>query len=76
MIYGIFVCLFGLGLLAMAKPLRILCRLMLSAAAGGALLFLGQSLGAEVGINGGTLLLSGLLGVPGAAGMLLLSFLL
>ena len=73
---AVFVCLFGLVLIALAKPLRTLCRLVVSMAAGGGLLFLGQSLGAEVGINGATLLVSGLLGIPGATGMLILSFLL
>ncbi|MDO4531266.1 MAG: pro-sigmaK processing inhibitor BofA family protein [Bacillota bacterium] len=73
---SIFICLLLLALLALAKPLRALCRFVLSAAFGSALLLVGQSLGAEVGINGVTVLISGLLGLPGAGGMLLLSFLL
>ncbi len=72
----IFICLFLLALLVLAKPLRTLCRFLVSAAAGSALLFLGQSMGAQVAVNGVTLLVSGLLGVPGAAGMLTLSILL
>ena len=73
---AIFVCLLALALLAFAKPLRLLLHLTVSAAVGGGLLFLGQSLGADVGLNGVTLLLSGLLGVPGVAGMFVLGFLL
>lgn len=73
---AIFVCLLALALIALAKPLQVLFRLGLSAIAGGVILFLGQSLGAAVGVNGVTLAVSALLGIPGAAGMLLLSFLL
>lgn len=73
---AIFVCLLALALIALAKPLQMLLKLGLSAIAGGVLLFLGQSLGAAVGVNGVTLAVSALLGIPGAAGMLLLSFLL
>lgn len=73
---AIFVCLFALALIALAKPLQILCKLGLSAIAGGFILFLAKSLGAAVGINAATLAVSALLGVPGAAGMLVLSFLL
>lgn len=73
---AIFVCLLALALIALAKPLQMLLKLGISAIAGGVLLFLGQSLGAAVGVNGVTLAVSALLGIPGAAGMLLLSFLL
>lgn len=73
---AIFICLLALALIALAKPLQLLLKLGLSALAGGVILFLGQSLGAAVGVNGVTLAVSALLGVPGAAGMLLLSFLL
>lgn len=73
---AIFVCLFALALIALAKPLRAFCRLGLSAVLGGCLLFLGESLGAAVGVNGATLAVSALLGLPGVAGMFLLSFLL
>jgi len=73
---AIFVCLLALALIALAKPLQMLLKLGLSAIAGGVILFLGQSLGAAVGVNGVTLAVSALLGIPGAAGMLLLSFLL
>ena len=73
---AIFVCLLALALIAMAKPLQTLLKCGISAALGGVVLFLGQSLGAEVGVNGATLLVSGLLGLPGVAGMFVLSFLL
>ena len=73
---AIFVCLFALALLAFARPLRTILRLSVSAAVGGTLLYLGQSLGAAVGLNGATLAISAILGVPGVAGMYILSFLL
>ena len=73
---AIFICLIALALLALAKPLQLLLRFLLSAAAGGVVLFLGQSLGAAVGVNGATLLTAGLLGLPGVAGLYLVSFFL
>ena len=73
---AIFVCLFALALLAFARPLRTILRLSVLAAVGGTLLYLGQSLGAAVGLNGATLAISAILGVPGVAGMYILSFLL
>ena len=73
---AIFVCLFALVLIALSKPLQVLLRLMFSAAVGGGLLFLGQSFGMGVGVNAATLLVSAILGVPGVAGMYILSFLL
>lgn len=73
---AIFVCLFALALIALSKPLQVLLRLLFSAGIGGGLLFLGQSLGAAVGVNGATLVVSAILGVPGVAGMYILSFLL
>ena len=73
---AIFVCLFALALIALSKPLQVLLRLLFSAGIGGGLLFLGQSLGAAVGVNGATLVVSTILGVPGVAGMYILSFLL
>lgn len=76
MVGSIFVCLLALGLLALAKPLRLLLRWGISAAVGGVLLLLGKSLGAAVGINAVTLAISGILGLPGVAGIFLLSFFL
>ena len=73
---AIFVCLLALALIALAKPLRLLMRFFLSAARGGFALFLGQSLGAAVGLNAATLCIAGVLGLPGVAGMYVLSFLL
>ena len=73
---AIFVCLFALGLIALAKPLQVFLRLAVSAAVGGGLLFLGQSLGAPVGVNAATVVLSAILGVPGVAGMYILGYLL
>lgn len=73
---AILICLFALALIALAKPLQLLLRFFLSAALGGFALFLGQSLGAAVGLNAATLLVAGVLGLPGVAGMLALSILL
>ena len=73
---AIFVCLFALALIALSKPLLVCLRLLISAGIGSGLLFLGQSLGANVGVNAATVLVSAMLGVPGVAGMYILSFLL
>ena len=74
MFCAIFVCLFALALLA--RPLRMLCKCGISAVLGAFLLFLGKSLGAAVGINAATLAVSAFLGLPGVAGIFLLSFFL
>ena len=73
---AVFVCLLALALIAFAKPLQVLLRLMISAVAGGTLLFLGQNLGAAVGLNAVTLIISAILGVPGVAVLYILGFLL
>jgi hypothetical protein len=73
---GIFVCLLALALIAFAKPLQMILWMTVSAAAGGALLFLGQSMGAAVGVNAATLAVSAILGLPGVAGLYILGFLL
>ena len=73
MFCAIFVCLFALALLALARPLRMLCKCGISAVLGAFLLFLGKSLGAAVGINAATLAVSAFLGLPGVAGIFLLS---
>ena len=73
---GIFVCLLTLALIAFAKPLQVILRMMVSAAVGGGLLFLGQSMGVAVGLNAATLAISAILGVPGVVGLYILGFLL
>jgi hypothetical protein len=50
--------------------------MMVSAAVGGGLLFLGQSMGTAVGVNAATLAISAILGVPGLVGLYILGFLL
>ena len=70
------ICLLVLAVIALAKPLQILFRFLLSAAVGGIVLFIGHSMGAAVGVNGVTLLTAGTLGLPGVAGIFLLSILL
>ena len=72
---AIFVCLFALALIALSKPLQMFLRFLFSAVVGGIVLFLGQSLGVSVGLNLATVLVAGLLGLPGVAGMFALSFL-
>ena len=73
---AIFVCLFALALIALSKPLQMFLRFLFSAVVGGIVLFLGQSLGVSVGLNLATVLVAGLLGLPGVAGMFVLSFLM
>lgn len=73
---AIFVCLFAIALIALSKPLQMCLRFLFSAVAGGVVLFLGQSLGVSVGLNLATVLVAGILGLPGVAGMFVLSFLL
>lgn len=73
---SVFVCLFLLVLIALAKPLQVFLRLVCSAGIGSGLLFLGHSLGAQVGVNAVTVLISAILGVPGVVGLYILSFLL
>ena len=73
---GIFVCLLTLALIAFAKPLQVIFRMAVSAAVGGGLQFLGQSMGAAVGGNAATLAVSAILGVPGVVGLYILGFLL
>ena len=73
---AIFVCLFALALIALSKPLQMFLRFLFSAVVGGIVLFLGQSLGVSVWLNLATVLVAGLLGLPGVAGMFALSFLM
>lgn len=70
------ICLLALAVILLAKPLRMLLRFMLSAAAGGIVLLVGNSMGAAVGVNGVTLLTAGVLGLPGVLGLFVLSVLL
>lgn len=72
----IFFCLALLALIALAKPLKLLVKFLFSAAAGGCLLWAGHCLGAAVSANFVTLLICGFLGLPGAAGIFILGFLL
>ena len=73
---AIFVCLFALALIALSKPLQMFLRFLFSAVVGGIVVFLGESLGVSVGLNLATVLVAGLLGLPGVAGMFALSFLM
>ncbi|MBM6829927.1 pro-sigmaK processing inhibitor BofA family protein [Anaerotignum lactatifermentans] len=72
----ILVCLAVLVLAALAKPLRVLLRFGLSAAAGAAVLALCHGFGLSVGANVVTVVLVGLLGTPGFLGLLALSLIL
>lgn len=66
-------CLVILVLVALAKPLQGLIRFLLSALWGSALLFVFGKLGFAVGINAVTFVVAGLLGIPGVAGLIVLS---
>ena len=68
----LFTCLLLLGAAAVLTALL----LVVSAAVGGCLLWAGQTLGAAVAANPVTLLVSGLLGLPGVAGIFILGFFL
>ena len=70
------VCLLALAVILLAKPLQMLFRFAVSAAAGGVMLFIGHSIGAAVGVNGVTLFTAGVLGLPGVFGLFALSILL
>lgn len=72
----VFFCLALLALIALAKPLKLLLKFLFSAAAGGCLLWAGHYLGAAVSANLVTILVCGFLGLPGAAGLFILGFLL
>lgn len=69
-------CLIILILTAVAKPLRIVLRFILSAAVGGCCLWLCNRFGLAVGVNPATLFTVGLLGAPGFLGLIVLSFFL
>ena len=71
----LFTCLLLLALIALAKPLKAIAKFLFSAAVGGGLLWAGQTL-AAVAANPVTLLVSGLLGLPGVAGIFILGFFL
>ena len=66
-------CLVIVVLVALAKPLQWLFRFLLSGICGSALLFLLSRLGFAVGVNAVTFVVTGLLGMPGVAGLVVLS---
>ncbi len=72
----ILTCLGILVVAALAKPLRLLLRFCLSAIGGTALLFLCGKIGICVGINMITILIAGVLGIPGILGLILCSIFL
>ena len=65
-------CLVIVVLVALAKPLQGLFRFLLSGILGSALLFLLGRLGFAVGVNAVTFVVTGLLGMPGVAGLVVL----
>ena len=67
------VCLGILILTALAKPLKLLFRILVSAAGGGALIWVCGKLGLAIGINAVTLVIAGILGLPGVLGLIALS---
>ena len=72
----IIACLVCMLLLAFAKPLGVLLRMMLSAIVGSVGLFICQWLGLGIGFNIATVMTVGLLGAPGFLGLLFLGILL
>lgn len=69
-------CLAVMVLLLLSKPLKFLCKVILSAVVGSILIFLLQKAGFPIGINYITVLCAAILGIPGVIGLLLLCILL
>lgn len=63
-------------LMALRKPLALLCKLLLRSALGLAVLAAGQGLGLSLGVNLVNALVLGLLGVPGFGLLLLVQWVL
>lgn len=66
-------CLVIVVLAALAKPLKGILSFLLSGIVGSVLLFVLGRLGFAVGVNAVTFAVTGLLGMPGVAGLVVLS---
>ncbi len=72
----ILVCLGLLVLIILAKPIKFLLKFFISALVGGTILYFCNSVGFGLGANFLTTAFVGLLGIPGLAGLLVLSIFL
>jgi len=72
----IFSCLALMTLIILSKPIKFLLKTIANAAVGCIAIMILQTMGLPIGINYMTVLFTGLLGIPGIAGLLLLCVLL
>lgn len=72
----ILVCLGLLLLILLAKPIKFILKFIISAIIGGGLLYFFNSIGLGLGANFLTATFVGFLGIPGLAGLLVLSIFL
>lgn len=72
----ILVCLGLLLLIVLAKPIKFILKFLVSAVIGGFVLFLCNCLGLSIGANLLTTAFVGFLGMPGLAGLVILSIFL
>ncbi len=72
----IFSCLGLMTLIILSKPIKFLLKTIANAAVGCIAIMILQTMGLPIGINYMTVLFTGLLGIPGIAGLLILCVLL
>ncbi len=68
----IFSCLGLMTLIILSKPIKFLLKSVINAGIGCAVITLLHTIGLPIGINYMTVLFTGLLGIPGIAGLILL----
>ena len=68
----IFSCLGLMTLIILSKPIKLLLKVILNAGIGGVIITVLHTIGFPIGVNYMTILFTGLLGIPGIAGLLLL----
>lgn len=68
----IFSCLGLMTLIILSKPIKLLLKIVINAAIGCVAITILHSMGLPIGINYMTILFTGLLGIPGIAGLCLL----
>lgn len=72
----IFSCLALMTLIILSKPIKFLLKAIINAGIGCVVITVLHTIGLPIGINYMTVLFTGILGVPGIAGLLLLCILL
>ena len=72
----IFSCLGLMILIILSKPIKFLLKVIINAGIGGIAITILHTIGLPIGVNYMTILFTGILGVPGIAGLLLLCVLL